>query len=364
MPPRIIRFAVATFAIVLAGHAAQAQFIDQANDVTPQIGNNLDFFSPIGQEFVPLFDQLNVVHMRVQDAGSDIGPGANMFVRIRENTIGGAILGSSSNTFVPDGFSGYAVFSFPTTVGLVPRDRYVIEVVKTSVGPGTGNYVLTAFNGNSYLNGSAVRSGAVHTPIDYLFREGVTSFTELSIAPKVYGNVTNGTEVGLPPFDAPFIRRTESDDQRGLIEYDLSQFSENSFATAVLHGTIQVNNSLDTGPRTIRIEAYTGDGVIGVGDFDIGSSLLGDATYHPPTDDSVPFSFDVTAFLKTMLAGPANHFGVRFSGFNLQAPSVLSANDLPLLTLTVPEPSTMVLSAMSAVALMIVALRRRRVRGR
>ncbi len=157
---------------------------DQSNTPTPYNMYNLSYAGslPIGQEFRPSLSSLNYVDLFIEDAGSDIGPGANFTVRIRAGTITGTILAYTSG-YVPDGTntgggSTYSRFMFSSPVSLTPGSTYVIQVIQTSTGTGTGNFMLVADSpsADTYTSGRAIISGTPSTTnVDFLFREGVSS---------------------------------------------------------------------------------------------------------------------------------------------------------------------------------------------
>jgi hypothetical protein len=53
-------------------------------------------------------------------------------VNLREATIDGPLVGSSSPVVLPDCFKGITFFGFPSLIALTPEQTYAIEVVVTS----------------------------------------------------------------------------------------------------------------------------------------------------------------------------------------------------------------------------------------
>lgn len=181
---RLARGAALSCVVMAAGaaSAARADIIDQSNTTTStQIFNtNSNSNRPIGQEFLPTLSALDFVDLRVDDFGSDVGPGANFLVNIRLGTITGTIVGTSNITFVPDGTNtgGGSTITrvlFPTLVSLVPNSLYVIDVVQTgTIVPGNGNFGIGGNSGNTYAAGRAIIGGTPSTTnFDFFFREGL-----------------------------------------------------------------------------------------------------------------------------------------------------------------------------------------------
>lgn len=148
--------------------AAHSFTIDQANDgFSGGTLNSLLFYSPMGQEFTPSLTTLGVFELYTEDFDTNNGIGASLFVNIRQNTITGSIIGTSSQVALTDMFNGVTHFDFPSTVSLTPGNLYVLEVVHAS-GDNWG--VLRGTN--TYPNGNVVLSGATESLSDMWFREG------------------------------------------------------------------------------------------------------------------------------------------------------------------------------------------------
>src|SRR5262245_6376913 len=130
-----------TGALVQTTSVPSGPATDQSNTPAPWQMYNISYSGhiPIGQEFRPNLSGLNFVDLFIEDAGSDIGPGANFQVRIRSGSITGPILGTSAVTFVPDGTntgggSTYTRFNFSSMVPLTPGATHVIEITQLSSG--------------------------------------------------------------------------------------------------------------------------------------------------------------------------------------------------------------------------------------
>src|SRR5262249_38318004 len=139
---------------------------------------NIRLFSPIGQEFTPMFPFLDVVQLRTQDFGlPSNGIGASLFVNIRSDTITGAIIGTSQTLTLPDGFgaSGSALteFHFSSLVPLVPGNVFVIEIVVAS-GDDWGVGSCGGLCGNTYPAGRQILLGVPQANNDLWFAEGTT----------------------------------------------------------------------------------------------------------------------------------------------------------------------------------------------
>ncbi len=119
-----------------------------------------------------------------------------------------------------------------------------------------------------------------------------------------------------------------------VMSFDVTGFNPDRLFSAVLDGTIYVNNSLDTGVRQIDIFAFGNDnGLIEISDAFLPLTSIGGTAYHPPADTSVPFNVDFADVARAIIRDGATHLGISFIPENLQAPSVLSSSDLPTLTI-------------------------------
>jgi hypothetical protein len=132
----------------------------------------------------------------------------------------------------------------------------------------------------------------------------------------------------------PLISNNDNNRYSAILEYDLSSFTASSVTSATIAGTVFVNNALDQGNRTIAIEIFAGHSGVSLGDATVQATTVGTVTYHPPVNDHVDFSFDITTVLRNLLNSGATYIGIRFRGVNNpQAPSMLSVLNFPTLTI-------------------------------
>ncbi|MCC7010986.1 MAG: hypothetical protein IT454_00375 [Planctomycetes bacterium] len=113
---------------------------------------------------------------------------------------------------------------------------------------------------------------------------------------------------------APFnglLRQTSTLEERAIQEFDLGSLAGAWIQSATLEGAIFVNNSFDVGPRNFDFSLYAGNGVGELGDFQSVSTFVGSGSYHPPTQSSFQYSFDVTSAVQALLAGGAQHVGLK-----------------------------------------------------
>lgn len=134
---------------------------------------NIDALKPIGQEFTPSFYALNVLELKIADASCSAsgGPGGDLKVNIRENTIQGTIIGVSNTVHFPNCYVDVLRFEFPVLVTLKPGKKYVIEPVYVSGNTAT----VSTDNGPAplYQKGSFILQGNVQPGKDLWFRTGL-----------------------------------------------------------------------------------------------------------------------------------------------------------------------------------------------
>ena len=150
--------------------------VDQAWDnVISAGGYQILSNSPLGQEFTPSADTVaaaDVLLGALNQAGD-----ATITLRIREATIAGTILGSTSQTvsesFSDDAGCGVAVpckffhFDLASPIAVVPGQTYVIELVSSNASHSWEYDPLVG----GYLGGQQIISGSVNTDIgDFFFR--------------------------------------------------------------------------------------------------------------------------------------------------------------------------------------------------
>ena len=142
--------------------------IDQSNDdFEPSLFQSIPIFSPIGQEFVPEFNSLNVVELFT----SDFNSGAEtLLVNVREGDIFGPIVGTSDSVVASD-FDGVTRFNFEEIVPLNPGETYVIDVVLES----GSNWGIGSSGGpfSTYPDGNQILNGEPQPNNDLWFREGL-----------------------------------------------------------------------------------------------------------------------------------------------------------------------------------------------
>jgi hypothetical protein len=179
--------------------------VDQANDILA-ISGGFTGLANTGQGFVPTNPLLDVVELMINDQSPGDGFGISMFVRIREATYTGTILGTSLPVSMPDFAPGpfifpqLAHFDFSSPVALSPGSLHVIEVVNTSF-PGDIGVFATGFNVDAYAAGEAYFLGlpasmtaGPNAPVDLWFREGIAAVPEPALG-LVFGTAAVGVWV-------------------------------------------------------------------------------------------------------------------------------------------------------------------------
>ncbi len=209
-------------------------------------------FIPLGQEFKPTQSSLSFVDLFLEDAGSDIGPGANFQVKIHSGTITGPVLGTSGTVFVPDGTntgggSTWTHFAF-TPISLTPNNTYVMEVTQVgNIVAGNSNYMLVGTNPSGtdvYPAGRAILQTPVTNNLDFLFREGGT------------GPATTN--------------------QRGVLEFSTAGLPAGATVrSATLTGTIDLDQGSPSAPASAGFYAYAGDGQITTADATASTTQAG-----------------------------------------------------------------------------------------
>jgi len=137
---------------------------------------SLWFYSPMGQEFVPEFDRLEVVELHTHDMGTGSDTlGAVLRVDVHRSTIYDPVLGSSDLVDLAHGFQGVTHFEFTVPVSLEPGSLYVIELVQVAGenwGCGTHGYAWEICPG-----GRPIIGGEPLEYSDLWFREGVLGYS-------------------------------------------------------------------------------------------------------------------------------------------------------------------------------------------
>ena len=162
-----VRSIVITIGIVAIGASvtrAQDYFVDQRNDgFTPGTYYSIPLNEPIGQEFTPSLDHVDVVDLYISAQVQTL-----IQLLIHEGTIHGDVIGGATTDVVwPT--APPARFEFASSVELVPGELYVIEVQADSqcflgVAPAQTD---------PYSGGDLIIVGHVYNGFDAWFREGV-----------------------------------------------------------------------------------------------------------------------------------------------------------------------------------------------
>ena len=166
--------------------------------------------------------------------------------------------------------------------------------------------------------------------------------------------------------DGPSISNFQFEDQ-GVAEFELSGLGINSVNSAILTLFNGSTNATSELPVTIDIYGYSGDGSVGVSDYNpVGGMLIASEPYNGQTQ----FDIDVTDFIndQLQLTIPSS-----FAGFNLRLPNPTSdgrvfsfdgsnGNNPPVLNLTtVPVPPAVWLFGSGLLGLVGMARRKKAV---
>jgi len=141
--------------------------VDQSNDGTSN-WYTIYGYRPTGQEFVPSESNLEGVEVYIR--GSDMFDGyAELTVNIRSGNITGPIVASKTQILhetKPDhSTAGWVYFQFDAPSSVSIGNLYVLELSTNRTG-----HMWFSSGTNSYADGSAIRSGIIHTGTDYAFR--------------------------------------------------------------------------------------------------------------------------------------------------------------------------------------------------
>ena len=98
---------------------------------SPGSWHNILSYTPVGQEFVPSLNALDIVQLRVGSAYSPNHPTAEFIVNIRSGTITGPIAGTSDTLALAVPFDDIATFVFDR-IWLTAGETYVIELKQLS----------------------------------------------------------------------------------------------------------------------------------------------------------------------------------------------------------------------------------------
>ena len=136
---------------------------DQTNDFFEPTGaQGIYAFSPIGQEFIPDFNSLEVVQLYIVN----IEGTAEFFVEIYSGNIAGPLIGSSNLISISGFYIGPVTFTFDTVL-LIPGIQHVMIINETYGDAGVGSI------GSTYPSGCQILSGIPQANNDLWFREGV-----------------------------------------------------------------------------------------------------------------------------------------------------------------------------------------------
>jgi hypothetical protein len=122
---------------------------------------------PIGQSFTPSLDGVGFIRLFMGDTTIN-GVGARVHVNLLANSITGLVLAATSPVTMPDGYTGYTEFLFPTQVSVTPGTTYYLQPVVE-----TGDTWVTSIYNFNYPGGTAFTLGSPRQFDDLWFREGI-----------------------------------------------------------------------------------------------------------------------------------------------------------------------------------------------
>jgi hypothetical protein len=133
----------------------------------------------VGQSFTPTLSGVGFVRLSLYDWNPNNGIGATLSLNLRTDSITGAILATTPSVSLPDSFSGFVNFYFPSEVPVTSGGIYAFEILVQS---GSDSWSATAGE-YSYAGGTAFSQGMpVGGMSDFWFREGIVVVPEPSSA--------------------------------------------------------------------------------------------------------------------------------------------------------------------------------------
>lgn len=158
--------------LALSSCLAEEYLWDQTNDLFSSSGClSVQAFSPVGQEFSPILNCLEVVQLEITNIMDD----AEFIVNIHSESITGPVIGTSSTVTISGYFSGIVTFIFDP-LPLQPQSLYVFEIVQTV---GTEGGIGNGTNYSSYPLGCKILHGNPYENSDFWFREGIIEVTAM-----------------------------------------------------------------------------------------------------------------------------------------------------------------------------------------
>lgn len=151
--------------------------VDQSHMNRVQGWYNLSYFK-FDQEFRPSFDSLDIVEVQLSTQQA----GAVFQVKIREGSLDGPVVKTSTELSLPADFHGIAQFIFASPMNLVPGIPYVIDLILLNGTAGIG----IGWEGGGYSEGRMF-IGGTHTPTDnsdVIFQTGRLQPDLIDIKPK------------------------------------------------------------------------------------------------------------------------------------------------------------------------------------
>ena len=161
---------VAVTVSVLWAFVASAFTVDQYNDSMIAGGyHSIPSYTPIGQEFRPQFDHIDVAEMYVTYVGFT-GEWSELVVDVHAGDISNPPLSTSDVVGVVGDYTGPVLFTFPGSVPLTPGEIYVL-IIRELHGV---NWGMRATE-DLYPSGQMIKLGEPVSYSDAWFREGSLS---------------------------------------------------------------------------------------------------------------------------------------------------------------------------------------------
>ena len=156
------------------------------------------------------------------------------------------------------------------------------------------------------------------------------------------------------------LRRIPWVEDRAILEFDLSSFSNTLLTSATIDFTISANNFSGSQYREFDLYLYVGNGIADISDFSISGTYISSIGYSVD-DREQHFRLDVFNATQAILNNGAGFLGIRFNPIgDDNSPSLVEPN--VSLTL-VPEPSTYSLLLIAGAGALWLLRRRRDCNG-